>query len=277
MGSAYWRHVVDGGLQVPADRPLAELTAELTAMLGSPDPGLRHDTARATLTAWIRRGVYDDLLMGLGDGIAAGLEVGLGEDGTDSVFRRSLSALLLGECLHRDNQVQLAPPGKVLEWGDRLAAWYLRENDLRAFVHGKGWAHALAHGADALAALAHSPSVGLGELTVLLDVLADRLLLPTGVALVTGEPERMAAAVLEILRRNVVPVEILEPWVSRLTTAASSGGPEPAPASFNVRAFLGSLYVQLSIGSVHPAVRPDLLLVLVDALRSIRPPGAAGR
>lgn len=277
MGSAYWKQVVSGGLEVPTDRPLAELTVELTAMLGSTDPALRDDTARATLAAWIRRGVYDDLLVGLGDGIAAGLEVGLGETRTDSVFRRSLSALLLGECVHRDNLVQLAPPTKVLEWGDRLAAWYLRENDLRSYVDGKGWAHALAHGADALAAFAGSPGLDLGELTVLLDVLADRLLLPTGVPLVDGEPDRMAAATLEILRRNVVPVEILEPWVLRLATAASSAGPEPSPDSSNVRSFLGILFIQLSIGTAHPAVRPDLLLVLVDSLRSISPHTPGGR
>ena len=42
------------------------------------------------------------------------------------------------------------PGGKVLEWGDRLATWLLRERDLRGFVPGKGWAHAVAHGADAL-------------------------------------------------------------------------------------------------------------------------------
>ena len=35
--------------------------------------------------------------------MAAGLGVGLGERDTDSVFRRSFSALILGECIARDN------------------------------------------------------------------------------------------------------------------------------------------------------------------------------
>ena len=42
----------------------------------------------------------------------------------------------------------------MLEWGDAIATWLLRERDLRGFVPGKGWAHAVAHGADALGALA---------------------------------------------------------------------------------------------------------------------------
>ena len=41
MESAFWDRVVAEGHKVPADRPLAELTAELTTMLGSADPYLR--------------------------------------------------------------------------------------------------------------------------------------------------------------------------------------------------------------------------------------------
>ena len=158
------------GLAVPSDRPLDDLTAELTRMLGDPDPALRDGTAYPTLTTWLDRGVYDDLLAGLGDGMAMGLLAGLGEQDTDTVFRRSFSALVLGECIARDNRRPLLPGGKILEWGDRLATWLLRERDLRGYVPGKGWAHAIAHGADALAILASSPHLATPELTVLLDV-----------------------------------------------------------------------------------------------------------
>ena len=48
----------------------------------------------------------------------------------------------------------------MLEWGDRIATWYVRERDLRGFVPGKGWAHAVAHGADALGALGRLPHLG---------------------------------------------------------------------------------------------------------------------
>ena len=77
MSSAFWEQVVADGLPVPPDRPLDELTAELTTMLGDPDPGVRDGDRLPTLTTWIRAGVYDDLLPGLGDGMCAGLDVGL--------------------------------------------------------------------------------------------------------------------------------------------------------------------------------------------------------
>jgi hypothetical protein len=242
-------------------------------MLGSTDPQLRDGTAYPALATWTDRGVYDDLLAGLGDGMAAGLAVGLGEQGTDSVFRRSFSVLILGECIARDNNAALLPAGKILEWGDRVATWYLRERDLRGFVAGKGWAHAVAHGADAIAALAESPHLGTNELTVMLDVLGDRLTLPVEELFTAGEPDRIAFATMAILRRNLVPLRILEPWVARIAAAARAraGGRDPFLVRGNAEAFLRALYLQLALAPRPPDVRSDLLLVLVDALKRTNP------
>jgi hypothetical protein len=273
MSGSYWKQVVEDDFEVPSDRPLDDLTAELTRMLGSTDPQLRDGTAYPALATWTDRGVYDDLLAGLGDGMAAGLTVGLGEQGTDSVFRRSFSVLILGECITRDNAAALLPAGKILEWGDRVATWYLRERDLRGFVAGKGWAHAVAHGADAIAALADSPHLGTNELTVMLDVLGDRLTMPVDSLFTAGEPDRIAFATMAVLRRNLVPLRILEPWVARIAAAARAraGGRDPFLVRGNPEAFLRALYLQLALAPRPPDVRSDLLLVLVDALKRTNP------
>ena len=154
MEQGFWEGVAAQGHPVPHDRSLVELTTELTVMLGDPDPHVRDGLAYPTLATWVGEGVYDDLLEGLGDGMASGLTVGLGEDGTDTVFRRSFSALVLAECVARATERGLLPDEVVLRWGDRLAGWLVRERDLRGYVPGKGWAHAVAHGADALGVLA---------------------------------------------------------------------------------------------------------------------------
>jgi len=275
MSGSYWKQVHADGLAVPSDRPLDDLTAELTRMLGSPDPAQRDGTAYPTLTTWVERGVYDDLLAGLGDGMAAGLRVGIGESGTDTVFRRSFSALVLAECIARDNGRPLLPGGKILDWGDRLAAWLLREKDVRGFVPGKGWAHAVAHGADAIGTVAASPHVATPELTVLLDVIADRLILPVDRLFTAGEPDRLAMATMRVLRRNAVPLRVLEPWIARLAAAAGTRGSyddrDPFLIGGNAEAFLRALYLQLSLSSNPPVVRSDLLLVVVDALKSTNP------
>jgi hypothetical protein len=275
MSGQYWKQVHASGLAVPSDRPLGDLTAELTRMLGDTDPETRDGTAYPTLATWVGRGVYDDLLAGLGDGMAAGLGVGLGERDTDSVFRRSFSALILGECIARDNERPLVAGGKVLEWGDRVATWLLRERDLRGFVPDKGWAHAVAHGADALGTLAQSPHVGANELTVILDVIADRILLPVDRLFHNGELDRLAAATMQVLRRNRLSLRIIEPWVARILASAtlrsSYDDRDPHLAGGNAEAFLRALHLQVALAPHPPEVRSDLLLVMVDALRTSNP------
>ena len=271
MSTAYWQQVRSAEMKVPTDRPLADLTAELTTMLGSTDPVERDEIAYPILATWISEGVYDDLLSGLGDGMSTGLTQGLGESDTDSVFRRSFSALVLAECVERDNAEMLLPPVKILEWGDRVTGWLVRERDVRGFVAGKGWAHAVAHGADAVGCLADSQHFGLTELTVLLDVIADRVLLETPATLTSGEPDRLALATMAVLRRRLVPLRIIEPWLARITAAATgTGGSDRDPylTTGNPEAFLRALHIQVAFAPEPIDVRADLLLELVAALRT---------
>jgi hypothetical protein len=272
--SPFWQRVVRDGLRVPEDRPLDDMTAELTTMLGATDPELRDGIAYPTLATWLGRGVYDDLLAGLGDGMVAGLSVGLGDQGTDTVFRRAFSVLVLADCIRRNNQVDRLPADKVLEWGDRLSAWLVREQDLRGYVPTRGWAHTVAHGADAIEALAESPYLGKTELTVMLDVIADRVLLPVTEVFACGEPDRLASATMTILRRDVVPLSVLGPWVTRLAMVAGSPphlDADPFLTTGNPESFLRALYLNLSLAPRQPACRADLLLTLVDALRRTNP------
>ena len=277
MPSGFWEHVVADGLKVPQDRSLVEMTEDLTRMLGDPDPEVRDGIAFPTMATWIDEGVYDDLLVGLGDGMCHGLDIGLGEVETDTVFRRSFSVLMLTECIDRTTKAALGGPNVVLRWGDKIMSWYSRERDLRGFVPGKGWAHAVAHGADALGALARSPVMGRLELTVILDVIGDRLLMPTDAFFVCGEGDRLAYATMHLLRRDVLGIDVLEPWVARLAAGAVGRGSihrNPYLVSGNVQSYLRSLHLQLSLSSAssgHPAVRSDLLLVLADTLRSTNP------
>ncbi len=242
-------------------------------MLGDPDPEVRERTALPALTAWLRRGVYDDLLAGLGDGIAAGLRAGLGETGTDSVLRRSASAQLLAACIERDNQRPLTTGGKVLEWGDRLAAWLLREQDLRSRVPGGAQAEALGHGADAMTVLARSPHLAKPELTVVLDVIADRVVAPVPTPYLLSDSDRLASATMAVLRRNLIPLSLAEPWIARISAVAQGASAPPADGDetavrADAEAFLRSLYLQLALGHRPPQIRADLLLVVVEALKA---------
>ncbi|MGI8993802.1 MAG: DUF2785 domain-containing protein [Nocardioidaceae bacterium] len=291
MRAGFWQHVLDSDMAVPPERPLNDLTAELVTMLGSADPVERDAVAYPVLATWLSEGVYDDLLVSFGDGVTQGLKVGLGESDGDQVFRRTFSALMLAECVTRDNTAHILPVDAVVSWADRGLTWFVRERDLRAFVPGKGWAHALAHGADLIGALARSHHFGPTELAVLLDVIADRLVEPTPFRLSHGEDDRMAYATMAILHRDVLEQQLVDAWVRRLgATAHSQPDPDHGPGDewppahvHNTRSFLRVLYLQLTMGvrgcdaddsayfARRPEIRADLLLILRDELVRLLP------
>ena len=85
----------------------------------------------------------------------------------------------------------------------------------------------------------------------------------------------MAAAVMAILRRNLVPTTVVEPWISRIAAHAKPFGKpgvdDPYASTNNAQQLLRSLYLQLAFGPRPPADRADLVLVTVDALRATNP------
>ncbi|WP_207782147.1 DUF2785 domain-containing protein [Phytoactinopolyspora limicola] len=285
--SSYWERVVADGYRVPQGEALDELTTELVTMLGEPDPHVRDGIAFSVLQTWISEGVYDHLLSGLGDGLAYGLRQGLGEHGTSSALRRSYSALALAVVIARDNLIHSLPPTVVLTWADYAVAWLLAEQDLRGWVPNLGWVHAITHGADLLGTLTASRHLNTDELTVLLDVVAERLLIPTEQQFAGHEDERLAYATMSLLHRDLVPTDTLEAWLERLAPAAAGAGslttPEPANR-VNTARYLRALHLQLLLG-VHgtpsqdvsgsvqaaPKVRTDLLIALQNALRTGSP------
>ena len=135
MSTAYWNQVRSAEMTVPTDRSLPDLTAELTTMLGSTDPVERDEIAYPILATWISEGVYDDLLAGLGDGMAAGLVRGLGE----SRHRLGVPAQLLrpgAGRVHRPRQRRVAAAAgqdpRVGRPGQRLAGARARRARVRA-------------------------------------------------------------------------------------------------------------------------------------------------
>ena len=132
----------------------ADLTAELTTMLGSTDPVERDEIAYPILATWISDG---RLRRPAGrarrrHGRRADPS-GSARPGTDSVFRRSFSALVLAECIARDNApVAAARRARSSSGATGSAAGWCASATSAASCPGRGWAHAVAHGADALGA-----------------------------------------------------------------------------------------------------------------------------
>jgi hypothetical protein len=285
LDPTFWERVVAADYATPAGRRLDDMTVELVGLLGATDPHLRDDIGLGVLLAWTARGVYDDLLPGLGDGLTDGLRTGAGESGTDSVLRRSFSARAVAGVIDRDTARPRVNPETVLAWGDRGLAWLGTERDLRDRIPGAGRVHAIAHGADLVGALARSRHLDEGGLMVLLDAVADRLLAPTESLFASREEDRLAYATMSLLHRDVVDLSLLEPWVGRLGETWAGAWEREAPIqanTLNTIAFVRALHLQLLLG-VQPAVpagrssgrppviRVDLLALLQAALRGTGP------
>jgi hypothetical protein len=272
VDDAFWQALVDADGAVPADRSLDELTPVLLGFLGSPDPVRRDHVAYFLLATWIFRGEYDSQCMrAMTDHLRRNLVVGLGETGTDSVFLRSFSALVLAALAYYDAEQPFLDEEGTRLLLDEAIAYAKAERDLRGYVQEKGWAHSVAHTADLLGALGHNPRLGAAELERLLTAIALRASAPF--VYLYNEDDRLALAVIEVLARNLLESDTVAAWVSGL--AQPAGRPpwrealfddEQVEARHNVHNLLRSLYLRLSVAEDPPPVTAALLPTLAAAL-----------
>ena len=252
------------------DRPLAELTTELTTMLGSPDPEMRDGLAYPTLATWIDRGVYDDLIAGLGDGMAAGLPSGW----ASRTPTRSSGAASRCWCWPSASTATtsraLVPPPSCSS-----GATGSRPGSCASATPGASCPEGLGAHRRArrrrLGVLARSPHFWIHELTVLLDVIGDRLLSPVdAVHARRARPAR--AATMACSAATSSRCGVVEPWVARLAGAAerpSTAGDPFLPTATPRRS--SGRCTSSCLSPEAPEIRSDLLLVLGDALRAANP------
>ena len=211
-----WREIAKHHYEVPAGESAPLLARELSGLLSSTDPELRDDLAYSILARWIHR---DNLnandLRKLADEWSANLKDGIGEAGTNTVLKRSFSALCLASIAERDAKASFL--GAERYHGLVAAAIdYLRtERDLRGYDAKLGWIHATAHTSDLLQALAANSLLTANEETQILDAIAVRLASAPEVY-TQGEQDRMAQAVLAVIRRADFKAEAFDAWLARV-------------------------------------------------------------
>ncbi|MDA8346823.1 MAG: DUF2785 domain-containing protein [Thermaerobacter sp.] len=277
MDEAFWIAVRKNGYALPEGSDLPALTAQLGGWLGSVDPVLRDEIAYATLATWVSEGRYGaDALRELGRQMSRNLEVGLGERGTDSVFLRTFSVLILGEVVAADAKHPRLPAALLDAWRGQTLRYLGAERDERGFVPGRGWAHAAAHAADCLGAFGSHPRTTAEGLQDILHAVADRLLRPGAKVFINEEDERLAYACLAVLRRPEVSHAHIVTWCERFshpqaggTWRAATSENEGARTYLNVKTFLRSLYLQLRWCADPPRLRDALEQCILATLRAI--------
>ena len=213
MDKDFWTAVARNSYAVPEGHTLDSLTEILFGYLGSTDPVLRDNIAYEVYANWLKQEMYPpEVIHKHVDILLSNLEKGIGESSSDTVFLRAFSVLLLAEIVHNDNQkplVESAQVRTILEKG----IWYLgAEKDPRGHVPIKGWAHALAHTADLMLVLAQNRHIDPADLWSMLSTISNQIIHSTSHVYIHGEDERLASAVIEILRRDVISLNQLEAW-----------------------------------------------------------------
>ncbi|MEU6232967.1 DUF2785 domain-containing protein [Kitasatospora sp. NPDC047058] len=204
--------------EIESAEPTPALLAEVSAALRSADPEIRDGLAYEQLCRWVPRLAAPEL-SALGDEMAGRLA-------DPEIQARTFAPLVLAEVV----DAGAYRPA----WRDAFARWYPAETDLRGWDERLGWLHAVAHGADLLAAFGRSPLVA--DPASLLELAAARLLAPTGHVLDAMEDDRLGRAVAVVLTRPELTERQALAWLDPIAaTGRRRPGVVPATVSNTLR------------------------------------------
>jgi hypothetical protein len=269
----FWRKVKATELAVPAGETPLALILELSDWLGSPDPEMRDGFAYEIPASWI----YEKKLLGPDDlrvllrRWTANLRVGIGETSGDSVLLRSFSSLDLSVLAAHDLQAPFLTPAEFESLLSDALAYLRDERDVRGYTPPVGWRHSCAHTADLLKFLARSPHLKATDHARILDAVQAKVTRAGDPVYVWGEDERLARALVSLVRRTDFDPALVDPWLASfvaLHKKAWEGTLDPAllAADRNAANLLKSLHAFVSqpteTATAVAPVRAKLLAVL---------------
>src|SRR5882724_7266776 len=198
----FWRNILKDNYRVPRGQSAFPLIQELSTYLGSPDPELRDQIAYTLIYAWIayQKQLSPAELITLLDEWQSNLRIGIGEKNTDSVLRRSFSALCLAVLAERDLKTPFLGADRYRTLLDNALNYSQHEQDLRGFDPVKGWIHPTAHTADLLQFLAKNPLFTVADQYRLLQAISRRLA-SANLIYTYGEQDRLAVAAIAVVSR----------------------------------------------------------------------------
>jgi Protein of unknown function (DUF2785) len=201
---------------VPEGESAFALARELSGLLGSPDPELRDNLAYVILATWVEQGKFSQPeLLGLLDEWRANLRSGLGESGTDSVLKRSFSALCLASLAEYDLKTPFLGALRYRTLLVDAQAYIREERDIRGYDENKGWIHATAHAADLLKYLVGNSLFTKNDQQSVLVTIAEKFSSVSEVY-TQREQDRLAQIVVAIVKRADFDGASFNAWLERL-------------------------------------------------------------
>jgi hypothetical protein len=231
--------------------------------IGDPQPKLRDDLIYSTFYKWINEKQWfsdaelRELLWILLDEQHLFYHIGSTED--QAVFTRTFSVLVVALILQRHREQALIDNAEFTNVKEALIRYYEEEQDLRGFMQEEGWAHAAAHGADALDELVLCSE---SDAAIREEVLAviQRMLYNEQYIFSDEEDERIATIVATIVDHHLLPQQSIVDWIGSLEQCG--GWPRSRGqyvARVNTKNFVRSLYFRLLPIKNNPAMLEALL------------------
>jgi Protein of unknown function (DUF2785) len=255
---------IKSGRKAWDDTDLIMAVSSMCSYIGSSDPVLRD---KLIYTLFFQLIIEDnrlgpDLLMELLQiCLKEYLFYGIGEKETDTVFTRAFTTLLIALILYRDNEDDFLSQAVVDQVKGHLIRYINEEKDVRGYVAGKGWAHSIAHVADAFDELVKNPKISRDTYPELLHSLWDKVYVSDRVY-IHDEDERVLIPILEMLNRGLESVEI-EKLIDgiRYKLEEEKIGLEEENYWFlvsNTKTFLKSFYIKTSKSSTFDSIRVNI-------------------
>jgi hypothetical protein len=275
MDKEFWTEIYKNKFEIPAGYGPAGLTRELFSYLGSSDPELRDDIGYTVYANWLKQERYSvDDIRGHIRELLANLEKGIGETESNTVFLRAFSILFLAEIVHNDNKRNFLEKPDIQNIFEKGTAYIRAENDPRGYIPVKGWAHALAHSADLMLVLAKNRHIEAEQLSKILNVIAEKIIGSTNYVYIHGEDERLAGAVIEVLRREMLSTAEVKNWALHFIKQDWKGAYtyEGKNRAFqNTRNLLRSVYLELKNDEGEIPRHDDYEMILLEVLRNLKP------
>jgi len=257
----FWRSIAKNRYAVPEGQSVFPLLRELSGYLGSRDSELRDDLAYTIIAVWIKhqKQLSATELNSLVDEWRTNLRVGIGESGSDSVFKRSFSALCLAATAERDLKAPFLGEERYRTLLADALAYLKDERDLRGFDPAGGWIHATAHTADLLAALVSNPLITSQDEGRVLDAISGRLTSAHEIFMY-GEQDRLALVAARVARRKDFDTQAFHRWLTALDAADQQVWQDSPPKLELLQTFendtymLRGLAVYLCTSTPNPAV-----------------------
>lgn len=134
-----------------------------------------------------------------------------GEAGTDAVFMRSFSLLIIAAILFADAKTPRLSEQATRQAQTALLDYAKEEKDWRGYIKEKGWAHAAAHLADALDECAQNRYMVTDDREAVMRTIRELARLPE--PLCYEEDDRLAFAAYRVIANQLVEEVFLEEWI----------------------------------------------------------------